>query len=74
MPLDPVAFLIAASFAAGCVAIHVLRRRAEAVTLALGVVAYGLAAALCTLAAGRNGLFVLHDPVHAWALVTVVPP
>ncbi|MBE7196530.1 hypothetical protein ACLBX9_07380 [Methylobacterium sp. A49B] len=68
MPLDPSAFLVASSFTAGCVAIHALRRNADAVTLVLGVVAYGLATALCSLAAGRDGHFVMHDPVRAWGL------
>ncbi|UIN37327.1 hypothetical protein [Methylobacterium oryzae] len=74
MPLDHLAILVASSFTAGCVAIHALRRLADSVTLVLGVVAYGLATALCSLAAGRNGVSVLHDPIHAWGLVTVAHP
>ena len=56
MPLDLLALLVALSFTAGCVAIHALRRRADTVTMVLGFVAYGLATALCSLAAGRNGV------------------
>ena len=74
MSPDPSAILLASTFTAGCLAIHALRRRADAVTLVLGVVAYGLATALCSLAAGRNGVSVLHDPIQPWGLVTVAPP
>ena len=74
MTLDFSALLIASSFTVGCVAIHSLRRRADAVTMVLGFVAYGLVTALCSLAAGRDGLFVMHDPVHAWGLVVVANP
>ncbi|AWN42785.1 hypothetical protein [Methylobacterium durans] len=69
MPFDPVALAVAASFTAGCVSIHALRRHADAVTLVLGLLAYGLATALGSLLAGHHGLVVLPDPVHTWGLV-----
>ncbi|MGV7032688.1 hypothetical protein [Methylobacterium symbioticum] len=69
MPLDPVALAVAASFTAGCASIHALRRHADAVTLVLGWLAYGLATALGSALANRGGLLVLPDPVHAWGLV-----
>ncbi len=74
MPLDPFAIFVASSFTGGCVAIHAFKRRADVVTTVLGVVACGLALALCSLTAGRNGFSVLHDPIHAWGLVTVAHP
>ena len=69
MPLDPLALTVAASFTAGCASIHALRRHADAVTLVLGLLAYGLAVALGSLLAGRTGIVLLPDPVHSWALV-----
>ncbi|WP_336489547.1 hypothetical protein [Methylobacterium nigriterrae] len=69
MTLDPLALAVAASFTAGCASIHALGRHADAVTLVLGLLAYGLATELGSLLAGRNGIVVLPDPVHAWGLV-----
>lgn len=69
MSLDPAALAVAVSFTAGCALIHALRRYADAVTLALGLLAYGLATVLGSALAGRGGLVVLSDPVHAWGLV-----
>ena len=71
MLLDPVALAVAALFTAGCATIHALRRHADAVTLVLGLLAYGLATALGSVLAGRGGLVVLPDPVHAWELMAV---
>lgn len=69
MPFDPVALIVAASFTVGCASIHALRRHADAVTLVLGLLAYGIATALGSALANRSGLVVLPDPVHAWGLV-----
>lgn len=68
MPLDPIALAVAISFTAGCASIHALRRYADTVTLALSLLASGLATALGSLLAARNGL-LLSDPVHSWGLV-----
>lgn len=69
MPLDPVALAAAASFTAGCAGIHALRPHADAVTLVLSALAYGLTAAVGWMLAGRSGLLGLSEPVPAWALV-----
>lgn len=68
MPLDPVALALAMSFTAGCAFIHALRRHADTITLALSLLASGLATALGSLLAARNGL-LLSDPMHSWGLV-----
>ncbi|MGU3340715.1 hypothetical protein ACLBXJ_22080 [Methylobacterium mesophilicum] len=69
MPLDLFALAAAASFTAGCAGIHALHRHADAVTLVLGVLAYGLVTAVGWMLAGRSGLLRLSDPVPGWALV-----
>lgn len=69
MPLDPTALVVAAAFTVGCASIHALRRHADAVTLVLAALAYGLAAAFGWLLAGVSGLLGLSDPVPAWPLV-----
>lgn len=68
MPLDPIALAAAASFTAGCAGIHALRRHADAVTLVLSVLAYGLTTAVGWMLAERSGLLGLSDPVPPWAL------
>lgn len=67
MPIDPVTLAITV----GCAFIHALQRHADAVTLVLGLLAYGLATALGSVLAGSSGLVVLPDPVHAWELMAV---
>lgn len=68
MPLDPVALALAMSFTAGCAFIHALRRHADTLTLALSLLASGLATAVGSLLAAYNGLLP-SDLVHLWGLV-----
>lgn len=70
MPLELIPLAVAASFTAGCALIHALRRHADAVTLALGLLAYGLAAAVGTLYLGGRGMIRLPDPIAEWAFVS----
>jgi len=69
MPLVPSAVAVAASFTAGCALIHALRRHADSVSLALGVLACGLAVAVGSLWIGGRGLIGLPDPIAEWAFV-----
>lgn len=67
MPLD--AFTVAAAaaaFTSGCATIHGLRRHADAVTLVLALLAYGLGSALASVVAARFGLAMLPDHAGGW--------
>ncbi|CAX21971.1 protein of unknown function [Methylorubrum extorquens DM4] len=63
---DPVVLVVAASFTAGCAPVHALRRHADAVTLALGLLAYGLVTAIESLLAARFALIMVPDRASGW--------
>ncbi|MER2268272.1 hypothetical protein [Methylobacterium oxalidis] len=72
MPLDPFALAVAVSFTAGCASIHALHRHADAVTLVLALLAYGLAITAGSLLAARNGMVMVPDHVGGWMFVADV--
>lgn len=66
MPFDPFALVAAAAFTSGCASVHGLRRQADAVTLILALVSYGLATAVASLLASRFGLVMVPDHAGGW--------
>lgn len=70
MPLDPFTLSLAIVFTAGCGLIHALRSHADDVTLVLCVLAYGLTAAVGSLATAWSGLIQLSDPIANWAMLS----
>lgn len=66
MPLDPYALLVAAAFTSGCASIHGLRRHADALTLVLALLAYGLATVVGSLLAACSSLVMVPDHAGGW--------